>query len=178
MDLGGLHVAAAAAGLGVGLAVLLRRKGGGVHVALGRLFLVLMVLVDVPVLLLYDDTGRPGPFHVLAVVSLVTTSLGWWSVRRRPRGRGGVGRHAALMTWAWTGLATAGLAQLANRQWPERSPWPVLAVVGVTTALGLVLVPRYVSRELGRPAGRSSGRQRTLGSTGRPGAHAARGPTC
>ena len=151
MDIGSVHVAAAGASLGVGVVVLLRGKGGAVHVALGRLFLASMVLVNVPVLLLYDDTGRPGPFHVLAVVSLVTTALGWLSVRRRPRGRGAVGSHASLMTWSWIGVVTAGLAQLANRQWPEQTPWPVVSVVGLATGVGLLCVPRYVARQLAAP---------------------------
>jgi hypothetical protein len=111
-------------------------------------FVVLVLLVDVPVLLLYEETGRPGPFHVLAVVSLVTTALGWLCLRRRPRARGRIGVHAALMTWAAIGVATAGLAQLANRSWPAQAPWPVVVVVGLATAAGLAVVPRYVAAQL------------------------------
>ncbi len=39
-----------------------------------------MLAVAVPVLFVYDITGGPGPFHALAVVSLLTTALGWLSV--------------------------------------------------------------------------------------------------
>lgn len=148
MDIGGLHVAAALVALAVGLVVLRRRKGGAWHVALGRLFLVSMALVIVPVLFRYEDSGGPGPFHVLAVVSLVTTTLGQLSLRRRPRGSGAVAGHASFMTWSWIGVVTAGLAQLANRQWPEQSPWPVVATVALATALGLLCVPRYVAGQL------------------------------
>ena len=151
MDWGGLHIAAACAALVIGPVVLVRRKGGRLHVALGRVFVALLLLANVPVLFLYEATGRPGPFHVLAVVSLATTGLGWLSVRRASQGtRSGLGieAHAALMTWSWIGVATAGLGQLANRQWPEQSPWPVLVVVGLASAVGLTLVPRYVSGQL------------------------------
>ena len=148
MDIGGVHVAAACAGLAVGVVVLLRDKGGASHVLLGRLFLVLMVLVNVPVLFLYQDTGRPGPFHVLAVASLATTTIGWLSLRRRPRGRNAVAAHGSFMAWSWIGAATAGLAQLANRMLPEHAPWPVVTVVALATAIGLTWVPRYVSRQL------------------------------
>ena len=146
--MGALHVVAACAGLGVGLVVLVRRKGGAWHVAVGRVFVALMLLVNLPVLVRYEETGRPGPFHVLAVVSLVTTTLGWLSVRRRARGRSTIAAHGAFMTWSWLGLATAGLAQLGNRQWSEQAPWPVVAVVALATGIGLVTVPRYVSRQL------------------------------
>jgi uncharacterized membrane protein len=157
VDIGDLHVASACAALGIGLVVLLRRKGGAWHVVLGRVFLASMILVNVPVLLLYEDTGRPGPFHVLAVVSLVTTTLGWLSVRRRPRGSRAIAGHASFMTWSWIGVVTAGLAQLGNRQLPEHSPWAVVAVVGVATGMGLVWVPRSVSRQLDvRPPRRAS----------------------
>ncbi len=147
MDLGGLHIAAACAALVLGPVVLLGRKGGALHIVLGRVFVGLMLLVNVPVLFLYDTTGRPGPFHLLAVASLATTALGLRSVRRRAHGPRAtrIGAHAALMTWSWIGVATAGLAQLANRQWPEQSPWPVLAVVGLVSAVGLAVVPRYVA---------------------------------
>jgi uncharacterized membrane protein len=148
LDVGSLHVAAACVALGLGLVVLFRGKGGAWHLALGRLFLASMVIVNVPVLLLYEETGRPGPFHVLAVVSLLTTTLGWRSVRRRRRGKSAVAAHASFMTWSWIGVATAGLAQLGNRQWPESSPWPVVIVVGLASGVGLAWVPRYVSRQL------------------------------
>jgi uncharacterized membrane protein len=162
VDVGALHVAAACAGLAVGLVVLVRRKGGPWHIALGRVFLASMILVNLPVLVLYEDTGRPGPFHLLAVVSLVTTTLGWVSLRRRPRGRSAIAAHASFMTWSWIGVATAGLAQFGNREWPEHSPWPVAVVVGLATVIGLVWVPRYVSHQLTAhpPQRKSSGTDR------------------
>lgn len=148
MELGGLHVVAACTALTVGLAVLLRRKGGSWHVWLGRAYLAAMLVVNVPVLFLQDATGGPGAFHALAVVSLVTTALGWWSLRGARRARRSTQAHASFMTWSWIGVASAGLAQLGNQQWPEQSPWPVVSVVAASTVIGLVVVPPYVSRQL------------------------------
>jgi uncharacterized membrane protein len=148
VDLGTAHVAAASIALALGLAVLARRKGDSWHVGLGRLYVAVMLAVAVPALFIYDITGRPGPFHVLAVVSLLTTALGWLSVRRRGQSRPGVVAHGTFMAWSWVGVITAGLAQLANHQWPQQSPWPVLAVVGVATLTGAVAIPRLVSRAL------------------------------
>lgn len=158
MDVGALHVTAACLALVVGVAVLVRRKGGAWHVALGRIYLGAMLAVNLPVLLLYEATGRPGPFHVLALVSMVTTALGWRSLHRGRRGGDVLRAHGAFMTWSWIGVVTAGLAQLANHQWPQRSPAPVVVVVMTCTALGLVLVPRYVARQL---PSRSPARTRT-----------------
>lgn len=147
MDIGRLHVAAACVSLGVGLLVLFRGdKGSYVHVALGRVFLVSMGFVNLPVLFLYEDSGRLGPFHVLAVVSVVTTTAGWLSLQPARRARRAIALHAYFMTWSWIGVTTAGLAQAANRQWPAQAPWPVFAVVAVSTLIGLAWVPRYVDR--------------------------------
>lgn len=146
MDLGTAHVLAASVALTLGLVVLVRRKGDPWHVRLGRLYVVAILAVAVPALFVYNITGRPGPFHVLAIVSLLTTALGWLSVRRGGRSRAGVAAHATFMAWSWVGVVTAGLAQAANHRWPEESPWPVLVVVGLATLTGAVAVPRLVSR--------------------------------
>ena len=148
MDLGTAHVVAASIALALGLVVLARRKGDSWHVGLGRLYVAVMLAVAVPALFIYDITGRPGPFHVLALVSLVTTTLGWLSVRRRGQSRPSVAAHGTFMAWSWVGVITAGLAQLGNHEWPQQSPWPVLAVVGVATLIGAVAIPRLVSRAL------------------------------
>lgn len=146
--MGGLHVAAAGISLAVGITTLVRRKGGSGHVALGRLYLAAILGVNLPVLFLYDATGGPGPFHVLAVLSVVTTTCGWLAMRGHRRGHNSIWAHASFMTWSWIGVATAGLAQLANQQWPEQSPWPVVSVVAAATVIGLACVPRYVSRQV------------------------------
>ena len=151
MNVGGLHVAAACIAMAVGMTVLVRRKGGSWHVALGRAYLVAMLAVNLPVLFRYEATGGPGPFHVLAVLSLTTTSFGWLSLQAGRRRGHAIEAHASFMTWSWIGVATAGLAQLANRQWPERSPWPVIIVVATLTGVGLAGVSRYISRQLRLP---------------------------
>jgi uncharacterized membrane protein len=148
VDLGTIHVVAASVALVLGLVVAVRRKGDGLHVLLGRLYLLAMSAVVVPALFLYDITGGPGIFHALAVVSLLTTSLGWLSVLRRGRSRSALGAHATFMAWSWIGVVTAGAAQLANSTWPEESPWPVLVVVGASTLAGALVVPPLVSRAL------------------------------
>ena len=161
MDLGAAHVVAAALAIALGLAVFARRKGDSLHVVLGRLYVVTMLAVLLPVLFLYEATGRPGPFHALGAVSLVTIALGWLAVRGHGRRRSGVRVHATFMAWSWIGLVSAGLAQLADATWPDRSPWPVLVVVALATAVGAVAVPRGVARALtGTPGGAAAAGRR------------------
>ena len=147
MDLGTAHVAAACVALVLGAVLLRLGKGSSAHVRLGRVYVVVMLVVTVPALLVYDETGRPGPFHVLAVVSLVTVGLGWsFAPRRRLGARAGTAPHGSFMLWSYIGLATAGVGQLLTALWPELSPWPVLLLVTLVTAVGFVLVPRAVRR--------------------------------
>ena len=120
--LGSLHLAAAVLALTVAAIVLVRTKGTTAHVRLGRLYVVLMVLVDAFALLIYHN--GVGPFHVLAVISLSTLTAGLvWS----PRRRGSRQTHGILMIWSVAGLVGAGLAQGATAALPQASPWPTVA---------------------------------------------------
>lgn len=108
--LGALHVMAALLALATAVVVLVRTKGTTAHVRLGRVYVVLLVLVDLSALLTYRESV-PGPFHLLAVVSLATlTAAVVWS----PRRRGSRQTHGILMIWSVTGLVGAGLAQAAT----------------------------------------------------------------
>jgi uncharacterized membrane protein len=145
---GTLHVVTAGIAIALGIAVLVRRrKGDRRHRGLGRLYLAAMIVVNLSVIGKYDGSGRPGAFHALAVISIVTTALGWLTLRRQGRRNRAVEAHASFMTWSWIGAVTAGLAQAANQRWPEHSPWPVMFVIAVATAIGLLYVPRFVSRQ-------------------------------
>ena len=132
-DLGGLHVTAAVLALAAAGLVLVRTKGTTAHVRLGRVYVVLLVLADVIALLTYHDSAGPGPFHVLAVVSLATlTAAVLWSPRRR---RGSRQTHGILMIWSVAGLVGAGLAQGATAALPEAAPWPTLAATAAVCVL-------------------------------------------
>jgi uncharacterized membrane protein len=145
--LGVLHVAAAGTALVIGLAVLVRTKGTRSHVVAGRSYSVAMLAVTCAALLLYDATGRPGPFHVLAVISLLTLAAGWATAPGRRTRLADRSAHGTFMTWSFVGLASAGLAQAATAAWPDFSPWPVVAVVGATTLGGLLIIRRWVQQQ-------------------------------
>jgi len=107
--MGLLHVAAALAALGLGLAILRTRKGTPRHRRHGRLFVLAMVAVNGAALTIYRE-GTPSVFHALALVSLATLSAGFWAIRRKP-GLPGQVAHGTLMSWALAGLLAAGLGQ-------------------------------------------------------------------
>ncbi len=122
--LGSLHVAAAALALIVAAIVLVRTKGTTAHVRLGRIYVVLLILVDAFALLTYQN--GIGPFHILAVIRLATLTAGLvWS----PRRRGTRQTHGILMIWSVAGLVGAGLAQGATAALPQARPWPTVATM-------------------------------------------------
>ncbi|MGH3586976.1 MAG: hypothetical protein ACRDQ0_11695 [Pseudonocardia sp.] len=120
---GGLHVIAAVLALTTAVVVLARTKGTTAHVRLGRAYVVLLVLVDLFALLTYTQGTGPGPFHLLAVVSLATLAAAvLWS----PRRRGSRQTHGILMIWSVAGLVGAGLAQGATAALHDAAPWPTV----------------------------------------------------
>ena len=147
--LGSLHVAAAVLALAVAAIVLARTKGTTSHVRLGRIYVLLLVLVDAFALLTYQN--GIGPFHLLAIVSLGTLTAGLvWS----PRRRGSRQTHGILMIWSFAGLVGAGLAQGATAALPQASPWPTVATTASVCLLA-TLVTRalaFSNPRLGGPA--------------------------
>jgi uncharacterized membrane protein len=69
------HVVAAVSALVLGAAVLLLPKGTHTHRAIGTVYVLALVLVNVAALSLHRE-GTFGVFHALAVVSLVTVAVG------------------------------------------------------------------------------------------------------
>lgn len=113
--LGWLHIFCAVAALCVGAAVFFRRKGTRTHRVLGYLYSVLLLLVNVSALSTYNISGQPGPFHVMALVSLATLVAGLMpAVLRRPR-TWWLDLHAYFMSWSYVGLAAAGVSQIVTQ---------------------------------------------------------------
>ena len=108
------HTALGTLALGTGAVVLLRSKGGRWHRVVGRVYVVSMVVLCLSSFGLRGTTPAFqgfGPFHVAAVVSLVTVSAGAWSAWRRRAGW--LPWHYMWMAWSYIGLvmATGGHVQ-------------------------------------------------------------------
>jgi hypothetical protein len=113
-----------------------------------------MVLLNVTALMIYDLTGRFGPFHVAAIISLATVAAGYLpAFRRRPRGAW-VPLHATLMAWSYVGLVAAFASEILTRL-PGFGFWP--AVFAATAAVligGAILIHTRLPGAL-RPYARS-----------------------
>jgi uncharacterized membrane protein len=150
--LGTAHTALAVASLVLGAMVFFQQKGGARHRLLGYLYAGALLLVNLSALSVYEESSGPGPFHILALVSLATLSGGFIpAFRRRPRDSW-LEVHAYFMSWSFVGLVAAGAAQMATKL-----AGPGVLQVATPTALvvlvGALLIHRRVPRILSGFAG-------------------------
>lgn len=137
------HAFAATLGLLLGAwQIFFSRKGTPVHRLVGRTWVVLAVFVAVSSFWIQEL--RPGQFsffHVLSIVTLVTTALGLLAAVR-----GNIASHRGNMTGTWVGFCIAftlavAVPDRAIQTYAVDSPASFgLAVVAVLVTTGLVLL--------------------------------------
>ncbi|MBS0273619.1 MAG: DUF2306 domain-containing protein [Proteobacteria bacterium] len=145
--MGYVHVVSALAALGSGTLIVLLRKGSPLHRLIGIAFSFAMLTVNMSALMLYNMTGHFGPFHALALVSLICTVMGLAMPALKPRDW--LKRHAVWMGRSYIGLLAAALAEALVRV-------PALHIdsaaksfeVGIAAAIffglaGFVLIPAF-----------------------------------
>lgn len=133
--LGTVHIVFAIAALTLGAAVAFRPKGGQRHRTLGYCYAISLLLVNVSALTVYEDSAGAGPFHVLALISLVTLISGFIPAFLRLPVTSWLGLHAYFMSWSYVGLVAAGVAQIATML---SSLTPLLAV-GVPSIVVVII---------------------------------------
>lgn len=113
--LGWIHVVFGIVALLAGAAVLLLRKGTRWHRTVGHVYLTSMIALNATALFIYNLYGHFGPFHWLALGSLITLAAGMIPVlTRRPRGRW-LEWHAVFLNGSYIGLVAATAAEITSR---------------------------------------------------------------
>ncbi len=154
--IGALHVALALVALVSGFIMVVTRKGTLRHRKIGWVYAVSMLGLNATALLIYRLFGGFGPFHVLALVSLLTIIAGLIpAVRRRPR-REWLEHHAYWMTWSYVGLASAAVSEVTTRMPASPFWWMVIGSTLVVIAGGRHLINSRVPIALQRICGRSA----------------------
>lgn len=133
--LGTIHVVLAISAIAVGATIFLSKKGGRSHRTLGYLYSVALLLVNISALSVYRDSEGPGPFHILALVSLVTLGAGVLPAFVRKPKTTWMPRHAYFMSWSYVGLVAAGAGQLAAMI----SELPGVVAVGVPSLIVVLI---------------------------------------
>jgi uncharacterized membrane protein len=139
----------------LGFCVLILQKGTMLHRRIGVAYWLAMLGLNATALAIYDLFGQWGPFHSLAVVSLLSLAAGGAAVwARRPRG-GWMRLHATCMAWSFAGVLAAFFSEIGARipgvGLAAGVMWPTAAVMLAAAILIHTRVPRIVAR-LGTPA--------------------------
>jgi uncharacterized membrane protein len=154
--LGWIHTIFGIVALLAGTAVILLRKGTRWHRTLGHVYLTNMLALNVTALFIYKLYGRFGPFHWMALGSLLTLIVGMIPVfTRRPKG-GWLELHAAFINGSYVGLVAATAAEITSRI-PGTEDYFGL-VVGTTTALVIGIGATLIHRNLPQSISRTSTR--------------------
>jgi uncharacterized membrane protein len=150
------HLVCAAAAIFFGAGIIVTPKGTPRHRQMGRIYGLSMLGLNVTALLIYRLSGTFGPFHVAALLSLLTVIAGVVAVvTRRPRATW-LTLHANFMSWSYVGLLAAAAAEAATRI-PAAPFWGMVAVASLAVfAVGGYLVitriPRVLSNAFSRRA--------------------------
>lgn len=155
---GMVHVAMGVTALVGGGAVLLLPKGTARHQVIGRVYAAAILFINGTALSIYDLTGKPNVFHVIAVVNLATLAMGLLALRRwlRTREPRALVTHQRRMAMNYVGLWMAfvtellvnpmmGLSQLGD----PRSHWPLMIALNIALFLagGWLVRTRLVTAE-------------------------------
>jgi len=133
--IGAAHVAMGSVALVSGAVVLMLPKGTARHRRVGRIYAAAILAINGTALSMYDLTGRPNVFHVIALVNLATLAMGLLALRRwrRTREPGDLVTHQRRMAMNYVGLWMAFVTELlvnpmlgVSRIGDPRSPWPLM----------------------------------------------------
>lgn len=154
--LGWIHTIFGLVALAAGTAVILIRKGTRWHRSLGHVYLTNMLALNVTALFIYRLYGNFGPFHWMALGSLLTLIAGMVPVfTRRPKGNW-LEWHAAFINGSYVGLVAATAAEITSRIPGTEEMFGL--VVGGTSALvigiGAVLINRNLPQSIRRTPNR------------------------
>ncbi len=154
--LGWTHIVFGVLALLAGTVVVLTRKGTRWHRTLGHVYLTAMIGLNVTALFIYNLYGRFGPFHWLAVSSLLTLIAGMIPVfTRRPKGRW-LEQHALIVNISYIGLVAATAAEITSRipGWEDGFGWVVGATSALVIGIGAVLMQRKLPQTIRRTPAR------------------------
>lgn len=132
--LGLAHTLLASIALGLGAYVLWRPKGGRWHRSFGHLYFSLMVAMNITGLFMTQLFGGFGPFHWMAVVTLLILMIGISTVLLRWPAQGWRKLHGHFMAASYVALV-AGLGSEIGSRLPS-----VPRSVGIIVPAALVVV--------------------------------------
>ncbi|MBA3656397.1 MAG: DUF2306 domain-containing protein [Gemmatimonadaceae bacterium] len=147
--LGWIHVTFATSAMVIGAVVVLRPKGTRTHRAIGWAYVTCMLGLNITALMIYRLFGHFGPFHVAAIASLISVSVGMYFVIARPT-KNWLALHYSFMSWSYVGLLAAAASEIGTRVEAFHFWWAVLIATVLVVGCGGLLVVRNQRRILKR----------------------------
>ena len=138
--IGAAHVAMGSVALVSGAVVLMLPKGTARHRRVGRIYAAAILAINGTALSMYDLTGRPNVFHVIALVNLATLAMGLLALRRwrRTHEPGDLVTHQRRMAMSYVGVWMAFVTELlvnpmlgVSRISNPRSHWPLMITLNL-----------------------------------------------
>ena len=154
--LGWIHTIFALVALASGSGVIFMRKGGRWHRTIGHFYLSSMLALNFTGLFIFNLYGGFGPFHWMAVISLITLLVGMLPVLIRWPKKQWLTLHGAFMNGSYVGLLAATAAEITSRLPLAEGRFGL--VVGVTTAavilIGVIVIHLTIEGSIGRTPAR------------------------
>ncbi|GAB3884645.1 DUF2306 domain-containing protein [Spirosoma agri] len=147
--LGFVHLIASLSAMLMGTIVILNPKRGTLHKRMGYAYVLSMLVLNLTVFQIYHLFGRFGPFHWLAMLSLLCLFGGFIPALIRRHVANWLHWHYYFMTWSVAGLYAAFWAELLTRTLPMGQFWPMVFVAtGITMGISSYLIRKHASRLL------------------------------
>lgn len=140
------HVIMALVAMITGTIVIIKSKGTRLHVAIGYTYFFSMLTMNLSSFMLYGLLGHFGPFHVAAIISLLTLLGGMIPIFFRKKITAWQRVHGTFMYYSVVGLYAAFFSEILTRiPGQSFSGMVILASVGVTI-MGVILFNKLKSR--------------------------------
>ncbi|MEO9886077.1 MAG: DUF2306 domain-containing protein [Balneola sp.] len=149
--LGLIHFTSALFAMVVGMAVILFQKGTKRHVYLGYTYVVSMLILNATALMIFDLFGGFGPFHFMALFSLLTVIGGLVpAFLKKPKDKW-LDMHYEFMNWSVVGLYAAFWSETFSRFFRFAGFWTlVIAATVLTVVLGGIILKMKKKKILSR----------------------------
>lgn len=147
--LGLIHLVAALLAMLSGAVVIANPKAGPFHRRVGYVYVGSMLVLNLTAFQIYHLFGRFGPFHALAIFSLLCVIAGIVPALFRKKVRSWIYWHYYFMNWSVVGLYAAFWAELLTRTLPAGKFWSiVIAASSITTGIGAYFIRKNATRLL------------------------------
>lgn len=133
-----IHLIVSIAAVILGTMALFMKKGTKVHRKIGYAYATSMLIVIGTAFCIYRLMGTFSPFHIAAVISLVTLMLGMIPVLRRKPGSNWLGQHMSFMYYSVIGLYAAFFSEVMVRI--PGTPFAVTVGVGTFVTFFIAIV--------------------------------------